>query len=69
MLSGVADGLQVNIPVLVADRLTWGGTVLDSVFVVVKMTSKQQVSLGRQIRLGVYTSCNGSLNLRGRRYT
>ncbi len=69
VLAGVADGLQVNIPVLVAYRLTWGGTVLDNVFVVVKMTSKQQVSLGRQIRPSVYTSCNGFLNLRGRKYT
>ena len=38
---GVADGLPVNIPVLVKKHLTWGGTAMDNVYPDVNFGSKQ----------------------------
>lgn len=61
----VADGLPVNIPVLCIDRLTWGGTVLDSLWCAVNVHSNQQSSLDRKIRPGVYLSCDRSFLLAG----
>lgn len=52
--AGVADGLLVNIPVLGNNHLTWGRTVMDSQSADVKLASKRQSSLDRQIRSGVY---------------
>ena len=54
---GVADGLQVNIPVLAYFCLIWGGTAQDSTCEDVKFSFKQQDSLVRQIRSSVYSSC------------
>ncbi len=39
---------------------TWGGTMQDSNYEEVNFSSKQQNSLDRQIRLGVYLSCDGA---------
>ena len=55
---GVADGLQVNIPVLGCMHLTWEGTVMDTVCPEVNSGSKHQDSGDRQIRRRVYSRCD-----------
>ena len=43
---------------LVQIIFTWGGTMMDSTGAKVNFASNQQDSLARQIRLGVYSSCD-----------
>lgn len=46
---------------LVQIIITWGGTMMDSAGAKVNFVSNQQDSLVRQIRLGVYSSCDRSI--------
>jgi hypothetical protein len=46
---------------LVQIIITWGGTMMDSAGAKVNFASNQQDSLVRQIRLGVYLSCDRSI--------
>ena len=52
-MSGIADGLLFNITVLGINRLTWEGTVQDSLCPNVNLGSNHQDSLGRQVHSGV----------------
>ena len=48
--SGVADGLPVNIPVLINDRLTWGVTAEDRMCAAVMLCpSTETVVIGKSV--------------------
>jgi len=48
--------------------MTWGGTVMVNQCLVVNIRFNQQSSHGRQIRHGVYQSCDEALILRVKSY-